>query len=85
MVRVEVLRGVLASGQRLVAGTIAEISESDARILSMSGKVRVLPPEPKLEPVTAMQSAEAVEERAPESGPMRETSSRGRRRGKATL
>lgn len=78
MVRVEVLRGVIASGDRLVAGTVAEISESDARILTMSGKVRVLPPEVRVvEPAPEPEPEIAV-------APMRETATRGRRR-KATL
>lgn len=80
MVRVEVLRGVIASGDRLVAGTVAEISESDAKILTMSGKVRVLPPEVRV--------VEPASEPEPEPeiavAPMRETATRSRRR-KATL
>jgi len=74
MVRVLVERGVIASGQRLVAGTVADISDTDARILIRSGKVRLAPAEPVIIP-----------EPAPESGPVRETASRGRRRSKATL
>ena len=78
MVRVEVLRGVIASGDRLVAGTVAEISESDARILTMSGKVRVLPPEVRVvEPAPEPEPEIAV-------APMRETATSGRRR-RATL
>lgn len=76
MVRVHVLRGVIASGQRLVAGTAAEISDVDARILIASSKV-VLAPE-----VAAPALAPDVHETA--EAPMRETATRGRRR-KATL
>lgn len=78
MVRVFVERGVIASGQRLVAGTFADISDTDARILIRSSKVRLAPPEPTPEPVLPPDNA-------PASGPARETASRGRRRSKAVL
>ena len=76
MVRVHVLRGVIASGQRLVAGTAAEISDGDARILIRANKV-ILAPETlaPLQPPEVHETAEA---------PMRETATRSRRR-KATL
>ncbi len=76
MVRVHVLRGVIASGQRLVAGTAAEISDVDARILIAANKVVLSPaaPAPTPEP-EAHETAEA---------PTRETATRSRRR-KATL
>lgn len=82
MVRVLVLRGVIASGDVLVADSIADISDGDARILASMGKVRVLPP--------AQAIAAAIEESidddsAPPSGPVRETATRGRRRSKAQL
>ncbi len=79
MVRVHVLRGVIASGQRLVAETQAEISEVDARILVASGKVVRLPEAPPVVP-----ESEDVEPHATADAPVRETATRGRRR-KATL
>lgn len=79
MVRVRVLRGVIATGKALVAGTEDDISESDARILVASRKVErlpALPPAPAPEPV--LEEHETVE------APQRETATRSRRR-KATL
>ncbi len=76
MVRVHVLRGGIASGQRLVAGTAAEISDVDARILIASSKV-VLAPE-VASPLPTIEAHETAD------APMRETATRGRRR-KATL
>lgn len=76
MVRVHVLRGVIASGQRLVAGTAAEISDVDARILIASSKVVLAPAAPA--PMPAPEVHETAE------APVRETATRGRRR-KATL
>ena len=81
MVRVHVLRGVIASGDRLVAGTIADISESDARILTASGKVIVLPPEPPAPVVVPVVELEPPET---EEQPKRQTATR-RRRERATL
>lgn len=79
MVRVYVLRGVIASGDRLVAETIADVSESDAQILVRSGKVRVLPPDP---PIDITPPIDAEPEQA--TAPVRQTATRSRRR-KATL
>ena len=76
MVRVHVLRGVIASGQRLVAGTAAEISDGDARTLIASSKVVLAPEAP------APTLASKVHETA--AAPMRETATRSGRR-KATL
>jgi hypothetical protein len=76
MVRVHVLRGVIASGQRLVAGTAAEISDGDARILIASSKVVLAPEVPA--PLPAPEAHETAD------APMRETATRSRRR-KATL
>lgn len=76
MVRVLVLRGVIASGQRLVAGTTAEISERDAKILIASDKVAIAPAEP---PTPAV-----IETPETDTSPVRETATRSRRR-KATL
>jgi hypothetical protein len=76
MVRVHVLRGVIASGQRLVAGTSAEISDGDARILIASSKVVLAPPAPIEMP--ALEVGETA------AAPMRETATRSSRR-KATL
>lgn len=75
MVRVHVLRGVIATGQRLVAGTAADISEADARILLAAGKVVLAPLPPPVPPHEVREVAEA---------PVRETATRGRRR-KAVL
>lgn len=74
MVRVRVLRGVIATGKALVAGTVDDISEADARILVASKKVERIPDE-------APTIAESREYAEP---PVRETATRSRRR-KATL
>lgn len=81
MVRVRVLRGVIASGKALVAGTEDDISESDARILIASRKVELLPDPPQ---PPAAQPEPAREEHDFVEAPKRETATRGRRR-KATL
>jgi len=77
MVRVYVLRGVIASGDVLVAGTVADVSDNDARILMASGKVCEPPAEPPME-VVAIEAPETAD------APVRETATRSRRR-KATL
>lgn len=76
MVRVHVLRGVLASGEALVAGSVADISDTDASVLVRMGKVRLLPPEPMV--------VDSFPEPETEEAPMRETATRSRRR-RATL